>query len=462
MAAWRIIVCSKFCLLLCVLDLSSRGIGRSIVVDASDEPIPDKVGVEVHLTTMERGALKQLECTMCKAILREMHIEVVKHKMTSSGWGSESQVWETSNAICLAMLQKYRLTVHPPKLEKKPEDEEDEEFMARAGANAMDNMRAMLVLKMGCQQWVEDYGGETSGYIYKTVRDGSNTAEGAAQDFCLRIVHLCGSRKLEKQKQKKDMERQRQKKRAELIKKEEQKEAKEREQDPFKNLPEDSKFGLQRMLELAKDDPLHYMEDDAKVRVHQARADLRCDVCRTVIDDVYSQVSKQPKSMRREYDILPLIESACEGGKDLSVPSYFGVEAPPLPPIWTDRVRPQLSKTTKRWALKKFPKRAAKARQTWRELTVGGKHKPPHASEAEGDMMLTMACKDMLEPERMAEALYKQMSLCEHQDLPAVASAEACDPGLAAARIVCNSADGAVCDFGGGKTNSVAREGGEL
>ena len=35
-------------------------------------------------------------------------------------------------------------------------------------------MRAMLVLKMGCQQWLEDYGGDTSGFIYKSVKDGWN------------------------------------------------------------------------------------------------------------------------------------------------------------------------------------------------------------------------------------------------------------------------------------------------
>ena len=32
-------------------------------------------------------------------------------------------------------------------------------------------MRAMLVLKMGCQQWLEDYGGDTSGFVYKSVKD---------------------------------------------------------------------------------------------------------------------------------------------------------------------------------------------------------------------------------------------------------------------------------------------------
>ena len=32
-------------------------------------------------------------------------------------------------------------------------------------------MRSMLVFKMGCQQWLEDYGGDTSGYVYRSVKD---------------------------------------------------------------------------------------------------------------------------------------------------------------------------------------------------------------------------------------------------------------------------------------------------
>merc|ERR1719221_1029037 len=100
-----------------------------------------------------------------------------------------------------------------------------------------------------------------------------------------------------------------------MIKKQEEEEAAQKEKDPFSNLPEDSKFGLQRMLEMARDDPLHYLEDDAKERIQKARSDLLCDVCRVVFDEVYQVVMKQPKSMRREYDILPHMEGVCEGGK---------------------------------------------------------------------------------------------------------------------------------------------------
>lgn len=409
----------------------------------SDEPIPDKVGAEVHLTKKERGILKKLECPMCKAVLREMHTEVVKHKMTGGGWGSESQVWETSNAICLAMLQKYRLDLATQKLERKAEDEDDDDLIARSGGNPADAMRSMLVLKMGCQQWVEDYGGDTSGYIYKAVKESSNTADGAAQDFCIRSVNLCGSGKKEKKKKDQKKEQERRQKREAMIKEDDKKEAAAKEEDPFKSLPEDSKFGLQRMLEMARDDPLHYMEDDGKERIRVARQDLRCDVCRAVLEDVNAAVAKRPKTMQREFDILPFSEGACDGGKDLSVPSYFGVEPPPLPPVWTDSVRPHLSKKLKRWTLRPMSKKLGKERRKWRDLTVDGRHKPPPGTEGEQDMMLTLTCKDVLEPERITEALFKERAKC------ADAPKSSCDAVLLSAQAVCRTGDGVACAYAG-------------
>ena len=48
----------------------------------------------------------------------------------------------------------------------------------------------------------------------------------------------------------------------------EQQEAKRDKDDPFAQLPEDSKFGLQRMLESARDDPFAYMDEDVLMSTH--------------------------------------------------------------------------------------------------------------------------------------------------------------------------------------------------
>lgn len=427
---------------------------------AADEPIPDKVGAEVHLSKKERSALKKLECGMCQAILREMHVEVARHKMTQKGVGSESQIWETSNAMCLALLQKYRLdlTGPKPKLEPKSEEEEEELMMSQSQSSGMDYMRSMLVLKMGCQSWLEDYGGDTSGFIYKAVKDKTKTADSAAIDYCANNVGLCGKSKKEQKKKEKEAERARLKQREAMINKQETEEKKDKEKDPFSSLPEDSKFGLQRMLEMARDDPLHYMEDDAKERVQKARAELRCEVCRVALEEAHGEVMKRPKSMRSESDILSIVEGACSGGADLSVPSYFGVEPPPLPPVWTDSIRPQVQKKSGRYTLKPYAKKAGKERRKWRQMNKEGKHKPPPSGENEADMMLTLACKDMLEPARMAEELYAQMAACGSDDARAK---KGCAPPLSAARKVCKTAEAAVCTFESA-TNSEGRKEEEL
>lgn len=413
-----------------------------------DAPIPDKVGAEVHLTPKERKLLTGLECDMCKAIVQEMHVEVAKHGMTKKGWGSESTVWETSNAICLGILQKYRINLPAKTLERKSEEEDDDEHIAKSGVDPQGYMRALIVLKMGCQGWVDDYGGDTSGFIFKAVREGMNSPAVAAQDFCTRQALQCGKEKKARKKAQKEQERQRSQRRQELRAEEDKEEQKRKKANPLDSIPEDSQAGLTRMLEIARDDPLHYFEDSARQRIRKAQAELRCDVCRAAIESVHMEVANRPKSRRREHDILPLMEGACDGGPDLSLPNYFGVEPPPLPPSWTDRYRPQLKKKTGRYGLGRFSKKAAKARRKWRELTATGQQKPPPQEEGEEDLMLTLSCKDALEPEGMAEALFHRMAQCEAAE-PTVPGCEGQALASGAASVVCKDAAGALCKFEG-------------
>jgi len=443
-ALWRLALAHVgLCIL---LKLEEVGKASAATVDgapAEDEPIPDKVGAEVRLSKAERSTLKSLECSMCKAILREMHMEVVKHRMTQKGWGSESQVIETSNAMCLGLLQKYRLDLDSRRLEQKPEDEEDDmDMFAGAGPGGVEKItRGMLVLKMGCQRWLEDYGGDTSGHVFKAVKDSADPDD-SSKEYCSKVANLCGPGRTERRRQEKEQGQQREQKRRELRKEEDKREAKIMDESPFSKLPEDSKMGLQRMLEMAKDDPLHYMDEEARRRIQQGRPEIRCDVCHVVLEDVRTQVVKRPKSMQNEYDILPLVEGACEGGKDLSVPNYFGVEAPPLPPAWTDRYRPKLDKKLKRWRLVSFPKKAAKKRTEWRALTPTGKQKPPPPDQHEGDLMMTLTCKDTLEAARMAEVLYEEMSVCGARGV-----AQGCDAALSAARKICKTDKDVACEY---------------
>merc|ERR1719433_1874155 len=102
------------------------------------------------------------------------------------------------------------------------------------------------------------------------------TADVAAEEYCVNEAGFCGDGRAKKQAREK----------------EDRKEKEEEKKDMFKDLPPDSKLGLQRMLESARDDPLTYLDDDAKARVVQGRADLRCPVCRELFEDVHRQVAK--------------------------------------------------------------------------------------------------------------------------------------------------------------------------
>merc|ERR1712107_280407 len=106
-----------------------------------------------------------------------------------------------------------------------------------------------------------------------------------------------------------------------------------------------------------------------------------------------------------------------------SVPAYFGVEPPPLPPPWTALHRPVLDTKAQKYRLKPFSKKAGKARQKWRELTKTGKQQPPSPEENEGDLMMTLSCKDVIEPAGMAEVLYEEMGRCVDKGKECIAAA---------------------------------------
>merc|ERR1712107_237344 len=78
-----------------------------------------------------------------------------------------------------------------------------------ADQDAHSVLRMMLVLKIGCQNWVEDYGGDISGFVYRKVKDGLMTADLAAKKFCDEQTNQCSSDKTRRRdiERKKEQER---------------------------------------------------------------------------------------------------------------------------------------------------------------------------------------------------------------------------------------------------------------
>ena len=93
-------------------------------------------------------------------------------------------------------------------------EDEETEIMQNGGGSGV--VRAMLVLKMGCQQWVDDFGIDASGHVFKAVKTGEEVAKLVARGFCSNRTNLCGKEKKERQKQERAKERAQEQKRREL------------------------------------------------------------------------------------------------------------------------------------------------------------------------------------------------------------------------------------------------------
>ena len=61
-------------------------------------------------TAVAQAAYRATRVSMCRAVVREMHIEIHKHKLRKNG---EDDIYETVPAICLAIVNNYTLSQTP-------------------------------------------------------------------------------------------------------------------------------------------------------------------------------------------------------------------------------------------------------------------------------------------------------------------------------------------------------------
>ena len=123
-------------------------------------------------------ALRTLRPQMCEATIREMHIEIHKHKLKKNG---EDDIYDTVPAICLAILQNYTLSATPmPKrtwsltkrrIKLDDEDEPDPSMVQH-----------LLTLKKVCERFADDNQQELSEVMYKFSMD--TDPESIVSDFC--------------------------------------------------------------------------------------------------------------------------------------------------------------------------------------------------------------------------------------------------------------------------------------
>merc|ERR1711959_753091 len=85
---------------------------------------------------------------------------------------------------------------------------------------------------------------------------------------------------------------------------------------------------------------------------------------------------------------------------------------------------------------------------------TGGRQKPPPPMENEEDLMLTMACKEVVEPARTSEMLYDNMGKCARKNSAKGKTnakqeevSSSCDPVALTAPEVCKNHEGVACSY---------------
>ena len=116
---------------------------------------------------------------MCRAVIREMHIEIHKHQLKKNG---EDDIYETVPAICLAIVQNYTLTAtQPPKRswslrKRKTRLDDDDEPPDPA------SMEHLLTLKNVCELFTDEFQHELSGLMYRATMERDSDA--IVDSFC--------------------------------------------------------------------------------------------------------------------------------------------------------------------------------------------------------------------------------------------------------------------------------------
>jgi hypothetical protein len=103
--------------------------------------------------------------TMCRAIVREMYIEIHKHSLRKNG---EDDIYETVPAICLAIVQNYTLA-EPAlptaswslvKRETRLDDEVDPD---------PSSLQHLMLLKQACEKFADEFQQELSELMYRAA-----------------------------------------------------------------------------------------------------------------------------------------------------------------------------------------------------------------------------------------------------------------------------------------------------
>ena len=136
--------------------------------------------VSATVSPLEATAFSDTRDPMCRAIVREMHIEIHKHKLRKNG---EDDIYDTVPAICLAIVQNYTLLpASPPRrtwsLVKRAVRLDDDDAVEADPST----MLHLMTLKKACETFAEEFQQELSELMYRAALESD--IEPVVDSFC--------------------------------------------------------------------------------------------------------------------------------------------------------------------------------------------------------------------------------------------------------------------------------------
>ena len=318
------------------------------------------------------AALSDIRVPMCHAVVKEMHIEIHKHKLRKKG---EDDIYETVPAICMAIVQNYTLssgTVAPQRpwmLTKRDTKLDDDEDPPDASA-----FEHLMTLKQCCEEFTEEFQHELSGLMYRSALE---------LDVAPIEESFCGSDAVQTAPPPPPPPRKRKNAGIGSGKKRPAEPAKSSDGPP--DMSEmlkkyDTDGSITNLIEMERDNPEAMLDADQLATVQEGAVALRCDVCRAASKAALLRARKS-KALRDEEKLMGIMNMLCYGSPPESLEEY--PKYPGNPPLWGEmytvvhgnqRIADGKASSSggggkEGWRLKRLPKGAAIEEQGGKDYT---------------------------------------------------------------------------------------------
>ena len=295
-----------------------------------------------------KDSIKGIRCGMCKSLAMELHLEVLRHKLSANG---EEEILDSTEAACLGVVRNY--TVVGKGKEAKMIHSPEEERMEGGEFNENTLYNAMLV-KHVCEIVVEEISMELSETVWQSIQ-GKKTLNDTAIELCEQRTDICviydadvlRKKKREETKKKRLARKARKEKEKDKLNKDNIGEKSDLEKmveddgmkEMFRKLNKDG--SITNILQQEIESPEMSLPDEEKVLVQRAKNELSCPICIAMFYGAESEARWTPggRALRSEADLVRIVENICHGPPDLSAgpqAQMLGIRPPNLPPRWTD------------------------------------------------------------------------------------------------------------------------------